>query len=493
MPVVERERLSQFLAKLATVLDIPDYVYEDATVKYEDVGSWLAAEDSELKPYAPQIYTQGSFRLGTVVRPVSDRDEYDIDLVCHLELNKEQTTQKDLKQTVGDRLKKHIDLVKILQPMRRCWRLDYPPEGISPHFHMDVLPAIPNRERPPTGILITDTELIRWQKSNPNAYADWFYGRMAAIYKEKRSLLAKSLAAEVDEVPEWQVKTPLQYAIQILKRHRDVHFQTNLDNRPISIILTTLAALAYNNQTNIYDALLNIVQGMPSKIERRDGRWWVANPVDPEENFADKWNEHPKRREAFEQWLQKAQSDLSSITQQPTLEKISSLLAPTLGRQVLTKAATELGLKLSESLPASVTPVTQVPALGNAEHCRTPTWSMKPTYKAKVIGSVYPIKGGKNHWPLTDRSVPKRVWLKFTVTTNTPQPYEVHWQVVNTGTEAIGARGLRGDFYDSNDPGTNIRWESTLYFGTHWIEAFIIKDGVCVARSDPTLVRIRSY
>ena len=211
-------------------MDIPEHVYEDATLKYEDVGNWLGAEDSDLLRYAPEIYVQGSFRLGTVVRPINEEDEYDIDLVCHLEIEKEQTTQKDLKEMVGDRLKKRDDLAKILEPSRRCWTLEYPAENQMPRFHMDVLPAIPNMERPPTGILLTDTELKLWQKSNPRAYADWFYERMKVIFQEKRAAFAESIqAANVEEVPEWQVKTPLQTAVQILKRHRDIHFQGRED------------------------------------------------------------------------------------------------------------------------------------------------------------------------------------------------------------------------------------------------------------------------
>lgn len=483
------ERIGRFLTKAAAALDIPDHVYEDATLKYEDIGAWLAAEDSELGAYAPEIYPQGSFRLGTVVRPISEKDEYDIDLVCYLELEKEQTTQKNLKQIVGYRLGQRDDLARILEPKRRCWRLNYLPEGSLPHFHMDVLPAIPNREHLPTGILICDTELIRWQKSNPKAFADWFFDRMTVIVQAKKVALAESLQASVEEVPEWQVKTPLQLTIQILKRHRDIYFQQDPDNKPASIIITTLAAWAYNNQADAYDALLSIVQDMPSRIEKRDGRWWIPNPVDPEENFADKWNEHPAYYESFQRWLQKARDDFASIGQQPTPNKVVELLMPVLGQREIALAATELGIESSSGQLASIE--TQVPALGNTKHCLTPTWPVKERYKATVSGSIHHMKTRKKLWGLTSRSVPKNVRLKFTVTTNTPSPYDVQWQIVNTGQEAIDAGQLRGDFYLSDVPNTSVRWETTLYKGTHWIEAFIIKDGVCVARSGRKMVRVR--
>ena len=361
MLINEKNKLDDFLIKIAEALDIPDDVYEDATLKYDDIGSWLAMEDSDLKSYSPEIYSQGSFRLGTVVHPIFKDHEYDIDLVCHLKLDKDRTTQKNLKQIVGDRLKKRDDLKDILTSSRRCWILDFPSEAQMPHFHMDVLPSIPNSERPPTGILLTDRELLQWQKSNPKAYAEWFYDRMKIIFTQRLNELAKSIqAASVEEIPYWRVKTPLQRVVQILKRHRDIYFKDSQDNKPVSIIITTLAARAYNNQQSIYDALTQIIQtietnwGKQNFVENRNGRWWVVNPVDPDENFADKWNEYPERREAFVQWLKKIRIDFIGVSKKQTLEEAVALLESVLGEQTMIKVANNFGLKRQASLPAII-------------------------------------------------------------------------------------------------------------------------------------------
>ena len=111
----EREILANFLRETADALDIPDHVYEDATIKYEDVGEHLGADDSALRYYNPQIYAQGSFRLGTVVQPIDAESGYDIDLVCQLEIDKERITQADLKARVGKRLEEREDLKAILE------------------------------------------------------------------------------------------------------------------------------------------------------------------------------------------------------------------------------------------------------------------------------------------------------------------------------------------------------------------------------------------
>lgn len=487
MQVMAKSRLDELLRAIAESLDIPQHLYEDAVLKYEDVGAWLASEDSELQNYSPEIYPQGSFRLGTMIKPLTDKDEYDIDLVCCLKIEKESVTQRLLKQMVGDRLKKRKDIGQILEPGRRCWTLNY-----RGQFHMDVLPAIPNKERPPVAILLTDRDLVRWQKSNPIAYAAWFYDCMRVIFEEKRAALAKSYQVNVEEVPEWQVKTPLQRAVQILKRHRDFHFQNDQDNKPASIIITTLAAKAYRNQGDLYDALVEMIRDMPRFIESRDGKWSVANPVDPEENFADKWNENLERHRAFFAWLKKLREDFSSAIQAGSLDEAAKALSPALGRDTITKATRALGI-ISGGLHALRTASSDnVPVLADTSHCQRSMWPERRQYKASLKGTVYPkLRHPKKLWGLTSRSVPKEIALRFEASTNTPEPYEVHWQVVNTGEEARRANGLRGNFYDGEGPYGRVRWETTLYAGTHWIEAFIVKNGVSAARSGQTYVRIR--
>src|SRR6267378_3506676 len=486
MPINETHNLEQILVKIASTLDIPDHVYEDAVLKYEAVGAWLAADDSELKDFSPEIYPQGSFRLGTVVHPLAVYD-YDIDLVCFLDRTKEQTTQKDLKNIVGDRLKLNAELKKMLSPGCRCWLIDYPPEPAMPGFHMDVLPAIPNPERRPTGILLTDTALFHWQKSNPKTYAEWFYSRMKVILLEKRAAAATVAKLNIEDVPEWQVKTPLQLAVQILKRHRDIYFQRIPDDRPASIILTTLAALAYRNQPTVYDALVDITKDMPKYIERRNDTWWIANPVEPDENFADKWNQHPERRANFTQWLRTAQEDLSKFSLRQRLdEAIESLRAP-IGTEVMSKVAHDLGLR-SAYRPGPTLTAT-VPALGDISHRQAAPWLRQIRYRASVKASVYYKRESKKAlWSLTTRPVPKNVWLKFELETDTPYPYEIAWQVVNTGKEAADANDLRGKFLQGDGVQNRIHWETTKYRGTHWVEGFVIKNGVFVATSNPVFV-----
>src|SRR4030042_2035414 len=134
---------------------------------------------------------------------------------------------------------------------------------------------------------------------------------MKTQFETQRMLLAEALKADIEDVPEYKVKTPLQRVVQILKRHLDIMFADDQAHKPISIIITTLAAHAYNNEANLLDALINVVTGMPQYILKRGGYSWVANPVNPLENFADKWQEHPQREQNFRRWLQQIPNELN--------------------------------------------------------------------------------------------------------------------------------------------------------------------------------------
>ena len=98
----------------------------------------------------------------------------------------------------------------------------------------------------------------------------------------------------------------------------------------------------------------------------------------------------------------------------------------------------------------------------------------------------------RNLHRLTSKPVRKGQALKFHAHTDVPPPYTVKWQVVNTGQEAIrsGRVQLRGGFDEGEGRYGNTRMEHTAYRGTHTIEAFVVKDGVCIATSGPVPVRI---
>ncbi len=345
-------QLADIIGYVGEELDIPEDVYREVRRKYMDLGDWLKEDHLEHYQSDAEIYPQGSLRLGTAVRPVKDEDAYDVDLVYRREIQKESTAQEELKADLEDQLKRYLQRlaaegseVPELVPGRRCWTLDY-----KGQFHMDVLPALPddkaaeyNLRDLDDALIITDTELPKWQHSNPKGYANWFNDQQKTLLLERREMMAKAVEVHVEEIPLERVPTPLRRAIQILKRHRDVHYQGNRDDKPISIITTTLAANAYNGETDILEALIALTAKLRDGIKTRNGEYWVPNPINPKENFADKWKKESQRAKRFFEWLQQVETDFSSAIKETGLQKISDSLSLALGAEIARHAFEKYG------------------------------------------------------------------------------------------------------------------------------------------------------
>jgi len=385
----ERERqLNTTLQALAESLDIPPAKFAQARERYGAVGLWLEDGEYDGCTDSPRVEPQGSFRLGTVVRPLRNGKEadYDIDLVCELQQLKDKCTPSGVKTAVGDRLKQNGNYSRMLDPEgRRCWTLNYAEEdGIG--FHMDILPSVPDPDAAMHAgsihgvpfefaqhtLAITEkhkgTGAYSWKEggSNPAGYAKWFDGRNRAAFsliegQQKRAILEghRAIFASISDVPDALVRTPLQRAIQILKRHRDMRFLGHQweKEKPISIIITTLAALAYQNESDVYTALMGIVGrleryasllngGQPLTedlrarlIEKREGQWYLPNPVNPGENFTDRWNDQDSHRaKAFFQWLGWVKSDLQKAIAATGIPEARLALTPVFGKQAVENA-----------------------------------------------------------------------------------------------------------------------------------------------------------
>lgn len=136
----EKLQFSEIFETLSETLDITESQYKAVVSSYGAVGDWLSMPESLLAPYKPVIRPQGSFMIGTMIKPVCEEDDLDIDLVCELSGKSPTWTQYHLKQVVGNRIKENKVYENMLQKEgRRCWTLKY--ADIS-NYHMDILPSL---------------------------------------------------------------------------------------------------------------------------------------------------------------------------------------------------------------------------------------------------------------------------------------------------------------------------------------------------------------
>lgn len=364
----QRKQMSDLLEELSKLLDVTENEFKIITNSYEAVGKYLAEDSSPLREYEPSIHPQGSFLLGTVVRPIKDEEDFDIDLVCELNNKPKHWTQYDVKQLVGKRLQ-YSDLYKTMldKEGKRCWTLKY----ADNKYHLDILPAVVGKQyrslvenyfsqqidQDPKTLAIKITDNTRpdyttecnenkWLTSNPFGYAKWFLMKAQPIQQREQGMLAEN---KIDPVPKFgENRLILQRVVQLLKRHRNIMFEGKED-KPISIIITTLAANIYNKETNIFDALERIVANLKSSLDKKNGVYWVANPVNPEENFADRWPSNPNLERNFNSWCDKLQKDLKLLNEASGtgLENIKKILVDMFGDKITTRLYENYAARLS--------------------------------------------------------------------------------------------------------------------------------------------------
>ncbi len=384
----QKEEFNSIFDDMGKSLDISQSQYDTITKSYQAVGKWLS-EGALINALKPEIRPQGSFMLGTAIKPINENDDIDIDLVCELQNKPLSWTQYDLKQAIGKRIKEKTQYLQMLEKQnggRRCWTLLYRQNAeAKEQYHLDILPCIVSSnyhiileksfsnnvaDYESIAIRITDnksddyytsTNVDTWLKSNPFGYAQWFFQK--AIHNQTKLF---SIQDSIQPVPKFQTsKYPLQRIVQILKRHRDIMFNGD-ENKPISIIITTLAAKAYNGESNIIEGLYNVVHSMKNHIENRNGICWVVNPVNAMENFADKWEEEPKKKANFLNWILKVQADIDSILSSNDMFSIQNNLEKPFGKELITETFSTRAKRMKELRDNNKLKMSSVGVLGGS-------------------------------------------------------------------------------------------------------------------------------
>ena len=126
----------------------------------------------------------------------------------------------------------------------------------------------------------------------------------------------------------------------------------------------------------------------------------------------------------------------------------------------------------------------------NAPHRQRLIWPVQRGGAAFISARVVNSNGVEIEYNNNGAPLEKNCSLFFKALTGVKPPYIVKWQIVNTGFEAQNANCLRG-YFENSDIGANGKRESTLYSGTHSVQCFIIKRGICVAKSKEFIINIQ--
>jgi hypothetical protein len=338
----KKQMVVSLLDQLCQQIEVTETQYLTATSRYEAVGSWLAGANSPHLSQA-QIYPQGSIALGTTIKPIG-RNEFDVDLVCHLPKLDTTSNAHTVKMLIGTRLKEHATYRGMIEEKKRCWRINYANE-----FHLDITPSIGNPLCHQGGELVPDKTLAQWKPTNPKGYISKFEQYAAIkprLHFTKAALSFDEARADADiaPLPEQAMTKPLlKRIVQLLKRHRDHMFvgTSRSDIAPISVIISTLAGWAYARcatqqiHMDAFDLISAVIREMPTfiKIETRlEKRFFIIeNETTSGENFADKWNSDTRLASSFYDWHKDALASFESLLLIEGVDKYAESLSHKFG------------------------------------------------------------------------------------------------------------------------------------------------------------------
>ncbi len=321
----EARQWETFIVSMLKKLELSAENQEKAKRRYAQfahhIAQKLGVDDDDV-----HVVVQGSMRTQTTIAGTG-REKFDLDVVVKLCGPRfENLLYSDAFFADFGKALRGLEGAGDPQPKNRCWRLPYPGEP----FYFDVTPAIPLSEQiTGTHLRVRDEEEV-WSPSNPEEFADWFCAIANKRFIQRAMNRAAMEGFKVDPLPEQPVGIDdvLRRMVQLMKLHRDSYYKKQSDARraakPISVILVTLAAKAYDQiatsgaytTSSAIEVALELVARMPQFITYGE-EIRVENPAMPGvhgENFAEKWNtDNGLRAREFSTWHEALMQDLAAL------------------------------------------------------------------------------------------------------------------------------------------------------------------------------------
>lgn len=414
--------------------------------QWNDMADYLKSYLSEQYGYSTSTWLQGSYKFGTLIKPIHKGEEYDVDVGLYFEWEDDGETKpspRQLREWVQLALKaykcKTTTLREIIDPPKeRCSRAHF-----SQQFHIDIPVYWLDRSDDSRMLARLSDE---WEYTDPKAIYLWF----------------KSFA----ERPE---RDQLRRLVRYLKGWAAVAFEGFSGSRPSSIVLTVLIAEAFmakniaDRDLDDEDALISVICSICTRLR---GSSRVPNPVNITENLnripENEWPKFLETLHALQNAAEKARDSEEESGAAFAWSETFSFLMPL-------PEADEVEVVDTSGQALMVLPNIQIDV-----YARNP----------KRLIATY-----TNEVP----TVSKNCDLKFSITnTHAVPPFAtIEWTVRNSGQEAevIGdlghtrlvAMGLKAE-------------ESTSYLGKHYMDCVIWLNGDVVAvRRVPVFVKAAEY
>ncbi len=388
--MIDKKERRADIIKAIENLDITPSMYKNADEKYHALADYLSRHTKKKL----DMYAQGSFAFGTVIRPFrNDTDgSYDLDFICEVDIDKCDISAEDLRRYIETAIKDGELYGGKLETSDQCFTIQYA-EKDGATFSIDIVPAAHEVDEEKNHLRIKSSrpDLIgtaiaipmmekgeyAWKTNNPKGLVEWFreinepYKAYTRTDYRKELFERSAFFDKVEDIPEGMERSSLQRVIQILKRHRDLYYNKIPELKPISAIINILVtdiASGLSPSTEIFTLLEYVLNELNESsvfyddrikgeillenraVARKNGKWYIANPANPDDNLADEWNKNDEIAKKFFKWISVARKDFIDSMDKPDHE-FKAIVESALGQDIIKKT---WGQKYGDQKPTPV-------------------------------------------------------------------------------------------------------------------------------------------
>lgn len=400
------------------------------------------------------VIPQGSYAHKTIIKPVHAGDEFDADLLLYLTEVPDREPE-DYVEGLFAAFRGSGTYKEKAGRRTRCVTIDY-----AGDFHIDVVPFLERYGHK----YITNRHENSYELTNPEGYNAWLdeKNRMASRHLVKVIRLVKYLR---DYKRTFDVKSVI---LNVLLGERVTEAVLFADPDCFSDVPTALRTVM-----NRLSEFVTPYTVLPS----------IMDPSETGENFSDRWSQdgYAAFRTAvirYASWIDDAWAEPDKALSLTKWQRV-------FGKEFQAPHAPQSGGSLVKSSSVSVAPYRNTEQKLEDVAIRT---SISSRYRFRISGRVV-RKMQMGAYYLKDRG--NRVLqgrnIRFQIEEcNVPEPYRIYWKVLNRGVQAREKDCIRGQIQE----GARAHEEPTVFTGPHFVECYIVRDGVCVARDRQEVIII---
>lgn len=413
---------------------------------HEPVREHLESDET-IKQYIKNTFLYGSYKRHTAVGNIKD---VDIVVLTNFDVTDEKNTPGNVLKKIKLSLSEFYDDPENPEYQRRSIRINDPLPDTDTEMTLDIIPAIPVDKD--DGILwVPDREAGKWIYSHPNGHIK----NTTSLNSDEYS---KGKFVPLVKIAKWWWKYQCCVLIPLTKRPK-----------PKGFWIECLVAENFDpDQKTWAEHFIALLENIEKKYSKTQSVPELQDPGLPDETIKTSMtlDEFEFFMNVVKDSLGFAHKALDEGDENNSIIFWQQIFGDKFGEKNESKSSKEITITKWDQGEQFLSD------FGISENIK---------YRIRINARIY--QDGWRPFLLrgTNNFLRKKRKIEFFIEScEVPNSYSIMWKVKNYGDEAASAKDLRGEI--TNDGGFGTKSENTKYTGEHYVECYLIQNGVCVAK-----------